>query len=229
MLVVPLGLIIGAVADAALTATLIARYPAVMRLDGSGPLLAVLVAGLVAVVGAAVVGLLVRGRLLRSAAATGARWGLVLGGLWSLEMTVANEWYMFGRWRLVLYYGAILSVAVLNVLAGALAAYRHRRILAGSPVGLWAGLVSGLVGLATMQLQALLTMPVLRADPQNVAEAAHTDLTTHIVSEQIVAGISHLVLVGMIAGTVLATIGALVGWGIRDASSVAPPASPAVR
>ena len=36
---VSLGLLPGAVADAALTATLIARYPAVLRLDPSGPML----------------------------------------------------------------------------------------------------------------------------------------------------------------------------------------------
>ena len=36
---VSLGLLPGAVADAALTETLIARYPAVLRLDARGPML----------------------------------------------------------------------------------------------------------------------------------------------------------------------------------------------
>jgi hypothetical protein len=115
---------------------------------------------------------------------------------------------------------------VLNVLAGTLAAYRYRRIAAGSLVGLWAGLVSGLVGLATMQLQVLLTLPVLRADPQNIAEAgrAHTDLTTHIVGDQVVAGISHLVVVGMIVGTALATLGSVVGRAIPRTETASVPA-----
>jgi hypothetical protein len=204
-------LLAGALADAALVATLVARYPAVVHEPGAGLLLALLVVGIAGAVAAAVVGLRTREPLVRNASRAGTRWGFLLGGLWVLEMTVANEWYGVGAWRLVPYYGAILGVLVLNVLAGALAAYRSGRIAAGTLVGLWAGLVSGVIGLATMALQVLLTLPVLRADPQNVAEAGHRDLTTSIVGDQLAGGIAHLVIVGPVAGTALATLGALVG------------------
>jgi hypothetical protein len=220
----PLGLLVATLAAAAINTVLLARYPAAMHLDGSGPLLVALGVGLCSAVGVAVTGLVVRAPLLRTAARLGSRWGVVFGALWVLEMTVANEWYGQGAWRLVPYFGSIFGVLVLNVLAGALAAHRYRRIAAGSLVGLWAGLVSGLVGLATMQLQVLLTLPALRADPQNIAEAAHAhaELTTHIVGEQVTAGVSHLIVVGMIAGTALATLGALVGRVIPTTSTAAP-------
>jgi len=56
------------------------------------------------------------------------------------------------------YFGSILGVLVLNLLAGVLACTVRR----GALVGLYAGVVSGLVGLATMALQAVAIMPVLR-------------------------------------------------------------------
>ena len=222
----PIHLLAAALGDAAISCVLIARYPAVVHLDGSRPLLAALVVGLGAAVGVAVTALVVRAPLVRTAARLGGRWGAVFGGLWVVEMTVANEWYGRGTWLLVPYFGSIVGVWSLNVLAGALTAYRYRRIAAGVLVGLWAGLVSGLVGLATMQLQVLLTLPVLRADPQNIAEAqrTHTDLTTYIVGEQVAAGISHLVVVGMIVGTALATLGAVVGRAIPKTDTAAVPA-----
>jgi hypothetical protein len=104
-------------------------------------------------VGVAVTGLVVRAPLLRTAARLGSRWSVVFGALWVVEITVANEWYAVGTWRLVPYFGSILGVLVLNVLAGAVAARRYGGI----------------------------------------------------------AVASHLVVVGPIAGTTLATLGALIG------------------
>jgi hypothetical protein len=64
---------------------------------------------------------------------------------------------------------------------------------------------------------------VLRSDPQNVAEAAHrtgrTDLSAWIAGEQLVAGISHMVIVGPLAGTALA---ALTATATRRASNAIP-------
>jgi len=117
------------------------------------------------------------------------------------------------------YFGSILGVLVLNLLAGVLACTVRR----GALVGLYAGVVSGLVGLATMALQAVAIMPVLRADPQNIAEAArragHLDASTYLAGEQLVAGTSHLVLVGLVAGTVLAAVGATVRASVRRAGT----------
>jgi len=224
----PFGLLGAALAAAAISAVLLTRYPAATHLHDSGPLLVVLAAGLCSAVGIAATGLVTRAPLLQTTARLGTRWGVVFGALWILEMTVANEWYGLGTWRLVPYFGSIVGVLVLNILAGALAARRYRRIAAGSLVGLWGGLVSGLVGLATMQLQVLLTLPTLRADPQNIAEAtrAHADLTTNIVADQTTAGISHLIVVGMIAGTALATLGALIGRVVPGTKTAAIPAYP---
>jgi hypothetical protein len=119
-------------------------------------------------VGVAVTGLVVRAPLLRTAARLGSRWGVVFGALWVVEMTAANEWYAVGTWRLVPYFGSILGVLVLNVLAGAVAARRYGGI----------------------------------------------------------AVASHLVVVGMIAGTTLATLGALIGCAMPRIPTAAAPAYP---
>jgi hypothetical protein len=74
-----LGLLVAALAAAAISVVLLARYPAAMHLDGSGPLLVALVVGLCSAVGVAVAGLVARAPLLRTAARLGSRWGAVLG------------------------------------------------------------------------------------------------------------------------------------------------------
>jgi hypothetical protein len=79
-------------------------------------------------------------------------------------------------------------------------------------VGAWSGLVSGLVGLTTMASLALAAMPVLRRDPQNIAEFRDAgDLSTAIAGDFLAAGVNHLVVVGLVASSVLATIGAALG------------------
>src|SRR5262249_38463903 len=70
----------------------------------------------------------------RRAANLGPRWGLLFGALWFVEMTVGNELYRFGRRTLLPYFGSIIGVFVLNILAGVLAG----RIATGSLVGLYA-------------------------------------------------------------------------------------------
>jgi hypothetical protein len=120
----------------------------------------------------------------------------------------------------------------LTGLAGALGARRYGQLSAGTLVGASSGLVSGLIGLATMQVLALTAMPILRRDPQNLAEfRTHSrgagDLSTAIAGDFLAAGINHLVLVGLVAGSVLATIGGAIGLAVRAGSGEASCVEPA--
>jgi hypothetical protein len=168
--------------------------------------------GLMSALGAALWGTQVRNPVARGAMRDGCRWGLLFGALWVVEMAVANLGYALGSWTLVPYLLSTWAVWALTAVAGAVGARRYGRMWAGVLIGVWSGLVGGLMGLATMQTLALTAMPVLLRDPQNVVEfAGSTDLATAIAADFLAAGINHLVLVGLIAGTVLATIGAAIG------------------
>jgi hypothetical protein len=198
---------------AALVLASIAKHPDMLA---EGPdvtvYLVALGLGLAVSLGAALWGTRTRNPVARGAMLDGCRWGLLFGALWIVEMVIANLAYAVGSWTIVPYRLSIWAVWALTVVAGALGARRYRRVWAGVLIGMWSGLVSGLIGLATMQIIALTAMPVLLRDPQNISEfAGSADLPTAIAADFVGAGISHLVLVGLIIGTILATIGALIG------------------
>lgn len=215
------GLLAGAAVTTALMALGLVRY----RIPIADPVVVgFLVAfglGLVAAVGAAVAAGRVRTPTAQGAMVDGCRWGLLLGALWMAEMAVGNLAYPLGAWTAVPYFALIASVVTANVLAGALAARRYRGIVPGALVGAWSGLVSGLIGLATMQTLILAAMPVLRRDPQNVAEFRGAgDFSAAIAGDYLAGGINHLVLVGLLAGTALATLGAALGVAARQRKSL---------
>jgi hypothetical protein len=137
-------------------------------------------------------------------------------------MAAGNLAYGLGIWVLVPYFATTWAVWLLTVVAGALGARRYRKLWAGTMVGAWSGLVGGVIGLVTMLTLALTAMPVLVRDPENLREfAGASDLRTAIAADFLAAGINHLVAVGIIFGTVLATLGAAVGVatvGVRSAA-----------
>jgi hypothetical protein len=203
-----LGLI--ALAVAAAVASMV-RYPGMLKANIETSIyLAILAIGLALAVAAATLGTRTGSPIWRGAMRDGFRWGLLFGALWIVEMTVANLAYDFGAWTRVPYFAATWAVWLSTVVAGAVSARRYRRWWAGTLVGGWSGLVSGLIGLATMPALALVAMPVLLRDPQNLNELSGAgDLSTAIATDFLAAGINHLVIVGMVVGLVLASIGGL--------------------
>jgi hypothetical protein len=224
------GLLAGTGLAAALVIAVLVRYPGMLRADAAVfVFLAVLVAGLATAVLAALAGTRIRHPAWRGAMRDGCRWGLLFGALWVVEMTIANLGYPLGGWTVAPYFASTWAVWLLTVFAGAVAVLRYRQLWAGTLVGAWSGLVSGLIGLATMQVLALTAMPILRRDPANLTEFRTAgDLSTAIAGDFLGAGINHLVLVGLAGGTLLATIGAAVGLlvrtkeGIHGASGTGP-------
>src|SRR5262249_46194010 len=209
------GLVAGTALAGLLVVLQLHRYPGMLR--DNPPLevalyLAVLTAGLGVALAAALAGPRARGGAWRGAVRDGCAWGLALGALWLVEIAVGNLGSSLGSWTLVPYFGSTAAVLVLTVVAGARGARRYRRRWAGTLVGTWSGLVSGLIVLAGLQLLALAAMPTLRSDPQNLSEfggGAH--LSSHIAGDLLAAGVNHLVLIGLVGGSLLATLGAAIG------------------
>jgi hypothetical protein len=212
------GLLAGTGLAAALVVAVLARYPDVLHADAVAiGFLAVLLLGLATAVLAALAGTRIRHPTWRGASRDGCRWGVLFGALWVVEMTIANLGYSLGGWTLVPYFASTWAVWLLTVFAGALAVHRYGQLWAGTLIGVWSGLVSGLIGLATMQVLVLAAMPVLRRDPANLTEFRTAgDLSTAIAGDFLAAGASHLVLVGLIGGSVLATIGGVIGLAFRS-------------
>jgi hypothetical protein len=218
---VRVGLLSGVGLAATLTAASMVRYRGMLRLD---PVvvayLVMLCAGLAVAVLAALLGTRVRHPAWPGAMRLGCRFGLLVGALWVVEMAVANLGYGLGGWTVVPYFASTWAALLLTAVGGGVAAQRYDRLWAGPLAGAWSGLVSGLMGLATMESLALAAMPVLRDDPENLAEFRTAgDLTTAIAGDFLAAGVNHLVLVGLAGGTVLGAIGGVVAAATKSLSS----------
>lgn len=230
--VVRRGLLAGSGLALAVVVVAIATHPRVID-DGRTAVvyLVFLFAGAVAALLAALAGTSAGGPVWAGARWDGCRWGLLFGALWIVEMLLANLGYGLGWWTKVPYFASTWLVWLLTGYAGFAAARRYRRWWAGTLVGAWSGLVSGLIGLTTMATLPLVAMPVLRHDPQNVAEFQASgnrggSLSTAICADFLGAGINHLLIVGLLLGSVLATIGAALGTAASATATRTVPAGP---
>jgi hypothetical protein len=150
----------------------------------------------------------------RIAVRHGSRWGLLCGGVWTLELIVANLLGpQPGVLHLLLYYGSTYVAVMLPGLAGILAARRAGRLGAG----IEAGLLCGMCGAIGIFLAAITLAPLLLAagphDPQTLREFQRSglpDLTIFMVGEYLAAMIAHL-WIGLLTGLTLGMLGGAIG------------------
>jgi hypothetical protein len=141
-------------------------------------------------------------------------WGLLCGGVWIVELIVANLLGpQGGRLQLLLYYGSTWVAMLLPGLAALLAAQRAGRFGAG----LQAGLLCGMCGAITIFLATIALAPLLLAaglhDPQTMREFGRSglpDLTTFMVGDYLAGMIMHL-WIGLITGLLLGMFGGATG------------------
>jgi hypothetical protein len=148
--------------------------------------------------------------------------GLLMGALWMVEILTGNLIAVGSGASIVVYRVSTLLAFVLPLVAGAVGAYSTQQVQSGIAVGFWSGLISGLIAFLTLMAVAYLFMGTLQHDPQTLHEYAHSGertLSTYIVGDFLVGGCSHLLLIGMVYGTIMATIGAVVGKAAAAASS----------
>jgi hypothetical protein len=140
--------------------------------------------------------------------------GLLIGALWVVEILAANLIAVGTGINLAVYRAATYAAFLLPLGAGGVGAYRLRRITGGILVGFWSGLMSGLIAFLTLMFIAYVFMATLQHDPQTLREYAHSGertLSTYIVGDFLFGGCAHLLLIGVLYGTALATVGALIG------------------
>ena len=141
-------------------------------------------------------------------------WGLLCGGVWIIELMVANLLGpQFGWLNAVLYVGTTVGGYLLPGLAAVLAARRTERIGAGIQAGLLCGMVGGIMIFLASAALAPLLLAAGQHDPQTLHEFQRSGLpnvTTFIVGDYLAGMIAHL-WIGLITGLVLGTIGGALG------------------
>jgi len=151
-----------------------------------------------------------------------ARWGVVVGNLWWIELLEANVWRLTGPWLTVLYFGPTLAAVLVPGIAAALTTRQTGRIRSGLAVGLWSGMIGGLLTFLGGTAILWVFNASFLQDPQNMQEFLRShaqglapDLQTYIVGDLLAGLIAHLALIGIAIGAVVGAIGALVGQAWR--------------
>jgi hypothetical protein len=144
----------------------------------------------------------------------GILFGLLIGALWIVEILAGNLIAVGSGAGIMIYRLATLAAYTLPLVAGAVGAYAHKSVRYGIAVGFWSGLISGLIAFLTLMLIAYAFMGILQRDTQTLSEYARSGeptLSTYIVGDFLFGSCSHLLLIGVLYGTALATVGALFG------------------
>jgi hypothetical protein len=148
--------------------------------------------------------------------------GLAVGALWAGEVLNGSlgDTTLFGSLRSVnlgLYRAIgqtfIVCIPVLLLLAAGQAGRKTGQVAAGVQVGLWSGLIGGLVALGILLLTTFFFMGVLVFSPSNLSEfsaSGEGDLVAFLVKNARIAGTAYLA-IGLVLGAALGALGGLLG------------------
>ncbi len=157
----------------------------------------------------------------------GTRFGLLVGGLWIIEVLVGNLADNRLAWVRFAYFGAILAVVVATFSVGLLAAHHTGQAESGVMAGLWSGIVSGLItflaGLLLSLFIAHFAANTFIADPSDAAGFRSSGLSDPVVyglSENLLAFTNHL-WIGPFVGVIIGGLGGFIGAGWRANRSAA--------
>jgi hypothetical protein len=148
----------------------------------------------------------------------GLTWGVVFGALWMLEIGYNNVIAppVSVRDPVDDLIWAIIALGML-ILATLIAA-RARRLAAGLRASIWSGLMSGLVACLTALALAVFGIPLLLADPANIAEYAvrgptsgFPTMAAYLAYQTLAGAMLHLVVLGLGMGAALGALGGLAG------------------
>jgi hypothetical protein len=148
--------------------------------------------------------------------------GIGLGLLWMVEIGVNN---VFPADRIALGSRDAIDdaiwalISLLTLGAGAVAARRAGSVAAGTSIGLWSGIVSGLLAYLGALLVAVLFPGAAERDPDLLSKfpaSGYPDLPTDAAYSligpwPIGGGAAHLWLLGIGAGLLLGALGGLIG------------------
>jgi hypothetical protein len=144
--------------------------------------------------------------------------GLVLGLLWVVEIGINNFIAppLPLRDHIDNSFWAAIALGIFSLCLAA--SYRSRSMVQGIRVGAWSGLLSGLLACWAALSLILFGMGFILRDPINVAEWAERGAGSHAPTmasyfafETFAGAILHLVMAGLVMGTLLGLLGGVLG------------------
>jgi hypothetical protein len=150
----------------------------------------------------------------------GARWGVLIGLAWTVEVVGGNVImpHKVGAGIGVL---ATVAAAIMPVIAGATEAARTGQIGSGARVGFWSGAVSGVITFVALASVGYLVVsvpgfPGVEA-PRNVVRAlTANELAAFNIGDYLAGGVSHLVVIGAPFCSAAGAFGGVLGRALRS-------------
>ena len=152
----------------------------------------------------------------------GVRWGMVIGLTWIVEVFAGNVLMPHSPIGLL----ATIVAAVLPVIAGAAGAAATGRIATGVRVGFWSGVVSGLIAFVALAGAGYVVayFPEFLQDQDTLPDIgrAYTaaESVTYNIGDYLASGVSHLLLVGALFGSVAGALGGAFGRMVRSPRAI---------
>ena len=208
----------GTVAAAVVAAVASLRYPAIVRLPGAGPVLAVTVITLLGYAAGGAWAL----RHPSPGHGVALVWGTLGGAMWSAEIWCGGPAKLSHPLEQAL--GALFVVLALaaTVSGGVRAALRFRQAGPAWQAGLFSGLISGLFVYVFAVIMTLATLPILASRGDYQAQFAHShapDMATYLVGDILAAVAAHLV-INLVVGLAGGGLGVLIVRASRPAATV---------
>jgi hypothetical protein len=150
--------------------------------------------------------------------------GLLVGVIWIAEIIAGNILDTQQLWVRLVYFGSILSVPVATIIAGVWVSARTGLVASGALLGLWSGLVSGLIVFLALLTLTYIPLGLQSINPPDLAAFQRSglpDLATYEAGEDLTAAINHL-WIGPVLGIIFGSLGGLVGSALapRKAAQV---------
>jgi hypothetical protein len=207
----------GVICTALLTIYGLLRYPATLTITDESLVLLAMGITLILYVSITLYGTRAAIQIDQQVARFGTGFGILIGILWMTEVLSGNLGDPSNPVIMVLYRGCTLLVILSALFAGMISSRKSGRLRSACLVGVWSGLINGLLTAITALLMTYIFMDILKYNAQNVQEFLRNpqgapDIMTFLTGDIIVASMSHL-LIGPILGVVLGGIGGLLGKG----------------
>lgn len=145
------------------------------------------------------------------------KWGIILGLLWTLEISVNNFFHppLPGRDIFDDIIWAVIGIVILIV--STITSINAKKMVTGIKTGFWLGLGSGFAASVTALLFATVGIKFILSDPLVIEEWAGQAATqtmgmqTYFVYQTLAGAFLHLVVLGIGMGAVLGLLGGLIG------------------
>ncbi len=151
----------------------------------------------------------------------GATWGIIVAGFWLIEIVAGNLLDPNHRAVQIIYFGSSIIAFAVPFFAGIWGAKRSGTIRAGTLVGLWSGIVSGLLTFLSLMAVTYLFINNMLKDPQNILQFQRSgapNLVTFIIGDSLAGATGHLV-IGLVLGPGLGTIGGVICKALASGKS----------